>query len=584
MAKKKTNKPEIDNKTRKALTETKVNINDGWADDVPIVYNTDKWMPEDADLTMVKIDALEGRHHRRVKHTALDKAESPDNPKPVVPVKKTSAKPVLKDESDSKPIPAIPVAASKKKADITNTEKTPDTKDSVKEPRSKESLKENVLKETLSKEKSTKQISAKKDIAKEQEALAGQLTTSLELISLEDEAKKLEEKAKKEKKKKLAKEIKPEEIEKFLEAEGRVQKKNKIHPFRMFMIIWLGILAITISVLLGRFYNFLENYEAVYQASRPYHNMDELLTHFYNLDVNELYNLMTVKPVTNEFETEENVKHYMQTLLEDKMFTYYETQASSKELPEYFVAADGYVVAKVALRKVVGETLEYSFPKWYISSFELYSDAQYSVRIEIPSNYSISINGISVSDEYAYETGIEIDDEKYFQNYITDFPTLEKYYCTGFYEEPSLYATNIFGTQADIVWNMDRGIYEVPFSLPDDYEEIAEYATQVVTDYAFFISQDAGDDALDKYFPEGEELLKMIKASTSRQFFTHHSETHMENIQLNDFIMYTPDCVYVGITMDQHLKIWSGDEVVPINGNFCYVKIDGEWKVCAIKY
>lgn len=538
MAKKKTNKPEIDNKTRKALTETKVNINDGWADDVPIVYNTDKWMPEDADLTMVKIDALEGKHHRRVKHTALDRAESPDNPKPVVSVKKTSAKPVLKDESDSKPIPAIPVAASKKKADI----------------------------------------------AKDQEALAGQLTTSLELISLEDEAKKLEEKAKKEKKKKLAKEIKPEEIEKFLEAEGRVQKKNKIHPFRMFMIIWLGILAITISVLLGRFYNFLENYEAVYQASRPYHNMDELLTHFYNLDVNELYNLMTVKPVTNEFETEENVKHYMQTLLEDKMFTYYETQASSKELPEYFVAADGYVVAKVALRKVVGETLEYSFPKWYISSFELYSDAQYSVRIEIPSNYSISINGISVSDEYAYETGIEIDDEMYFQNYITDFPTLEKYYCTGFYEEPSLYATNIFGTQADIVWNMDRGIYEVPFSLPDDYEEIAEYATQVVTDYAFFISQDAGDDALDKYFPEGEELLKMIKASTSRQFFTHHSETHMENIQLNDFIMYTPDCVYVGITMDQHLKIWSGDEVVPINGNFCYVKIDDEWKVCAIKY
>ena len=247
MAKKKTNKPEIDNKTRKALTETKVNINDGWADDVPIVYNTDKWMPEDADLTMVKIDALEGKHHRRVKHTALDKAESPDNPKPVVPVKKTSAKPVLKDESDSKPIPAIPVAASKKKADIT----------------------------------------------KDQEALAGQLTTSLELISLEDEAKKLEEKAKKEKKKKLAKEIKPEEIEKFLEAEGRVQKKNKIHPFRMFMIIWLGILAITISVLLGRFYNFLENYEAVYQASRPYHNMDELLTHFYNLDVNT--NMKTVK-------------------------------------------------------------------------------------------------------------------------------------------------------------------------------------------------------------------------------------------------------------------------------------------------
>ena len=149
MAKKKKNKPEIDNKTRKALTETKVNINDGWADDVPIVYNTDKWMPEDADLTMVKIDALEGKHHRRVKHTALDKDEITVSEKPV---KETAAKPVPKDEPDDKPIPALPAATSKKKADATSKEKISDAKETVKKPESKESLKDTVLKETLSKE------------------------------------------------------------------------------------------------------------------------------------------------------------------------------------------------------------------------------------------------------------------------------------------------------------------------------------------------------------------------------------------------------------------------------------------------
>lgn len=46
----------IDKKTADKLVSTKVNINDGWADDVDLVYPEDSWKPGDAELVMVSLD------------------------------------------------------------------------------------------------------------------------------------------------------------------------------------------------------------------------------------------------------------------------------------------------------------------------------------------------------------------------------------------------------------------------------------------------------------------------------------------------------------------------------------------------
>jgi len=453
MSKKKKNVIEIDDKTRKALTETKVNIDDGWADDVPLVYPEGSWKPDDTELTIIDIGTENA-----------SEASSPE----------------------------------------------------------------------------------------EQTA-----TDSAESVH---------------------------DISKIIEEDSTVKPKGKIKPFRLFMVIWLGTLSIVMGVLLAKFYNFLDRYEQAYQASRPYHNMDALISDFYLLDMDVIYNLMTVKPETNPFETEENVKNYMRGLLEGKQFTYTETSASTREQPQYYIMADGYIVAKVDLRKELGNENEYGFPVWYISFFEFYTDAQYSVRLEKPSNYAVSINGIRLTDDYLYESGIAIDDMAYFDAYIENFPELGKYYCNGFYEEPSLSALDFSANEVTIYWNPTRGIYEIPFQEPPGCEDLKEYAVEAVSQYAYFISQDAPDDALDNYFPEGEELLDMIKASTSRQYFTKHTDTYIDNAEVTELIMYTPNCVYIGVTLDQHLECWSGDEVINVIGNFCYVKIDDEWKICAIKY
>ncbi len=354
------------------------------------------------------------------------------------------------------------------------------------------------------------------------------------------------------------------------------------------MINWLGAVAIVIAIFLGRFYTFLEEYESAYQASRPSNVIDEVMPLFNDADTDAIYDMMSVKPVINEFETEENVKNYMKELIAGKEFKYFESPESTSDIPEFFVTADGYSVAKISLSAVPGESFGYDFPVWDISSFDFYTDAQYSVRLEKPDNYSFTINGKEVPAEYAYEKNIEIEDRQYFERYLekteSEFPSLEKYYVEGFYEKPEVSALGFDGNQAECIFDESRGMINVPFMTSDEYDEIVAYATKAVTDYAFYVSGDVEASALDKYFPKGDELLKMIKHGTSQKWFMPHSKTFMDNVTVNEFIMFNPDCVYVGLTMDQHFISGRTDTVIPTNGNFCYVRIGDKWKVCGIKF
>lgn len=366
--------------------------------------------------------------------------------------------------------------------------------------------------------------------------------------------------------------------------EDSTLNRRKVHPFRLFMIIWLGLLSISIAVGLGFFYEFLDEYQQTYEASRPFHEMDSLMDVFAASDMDSIVNLMTVTPDINEFETSENVKSYISTLLDGKKIEYTPTANHTDDFPEYYITADGYIIAVVTLKKQPTTSLKYNFPEWYISTFELYTDAQYSVRVEKPTNYTLCINGIPVGSQYQYEGYIDIDDkQKYFGSRVI-IPQLEKYYVNAFYEKPYLTAISCFGTECEVVWNEERGIYEVPFAEPDNMDALKEYAIQAACDYTNWVSQDADDDIIDQYFEADSELLDMIKAGTSRLYFTRHTDTNIQNIQILEMTVYNEKAMYASISLDQHMTVWGEDTIVPVQCNFFYLYTDDGWKIISIMF
>ena len=173
---------------------------------------------------------------------------------------------------------------------------------------------------------------------------------------------------------------------------------KKTSPYRICLICWLGALSIAIAIGLGYYFDFLVDYENVYQSSRPFHKMDEIMLSFEQMDMDTVYNWISQKPEINAFETEENVKNYMRRLLADATFSYAETDNSFEERPEYYIFANDYIIAKLSLKKRTNEYLPYGFPIWDIFDFEFYTQSDYEfILMEFLCPTIIAISGLSSS-------------------------------------------------------------------------------------------------------------------------------------------------------------------------------------------
>lgn len=361
--------------------------------------------------------------------------------------------------------------------------------------------------------------------------------------------------------------------------------KPKTHYFRTFLILWLGLLSIAISFALGYFYDFLDSYETAYQASLPYHTMDGIMQSFYDMDMDTVYKMQTDLPVITKFETEETVKLYMSDLLEGKTLSYEKTSYYSEDFPEYQILADGYVVATVSLRKSQTDHLEYDFPVWYVSSFTFYTQPLEYFHIEVPENFTVYVNGIELDDEY-YVSRTSPEENMFVEPYQT-LPDIKTYQGDGLYASPTVTAVNSFGTEYVVLPEETTGNYIIPFPTDcPDAEAMKAYASEVVSVYANFVSDDTPDNALDPYFPEDSTLLPLIKANTSRQYYTSHQTPEIQNIEIKEFIAYNEDVYYCEVYLEQSMVIssWRDPEIVPTDGRFYFVRIDGEWKVSAIAY
>lgn len=361
--------------------------------------------------------------------------------------------------------------------------------------------------------------------------------------------------------------------------------KPKTHYFRTFLIIWLGLLSIAIAFALGYFYDFLDAYETAYQSSRPFHMMDGIMQSFYDMDMDTVYKMQTDLPVITEFETEDTVKLYMADLLEGKTLSYKEDSDYNEDFPEYQILADGYVVATVSLRKSQTDHLAYDFPVWYVSAFTFYTQPLEDFHIEAPENFTVYVNGVELSRDY-YVSRTSPEENMFVEPYQT-LPDIETYQGDGLYAVPTVTAVNNFGTEYIILPEESTGNYIIPYPADcPDADAMKEYAIETVSTYANFVSADTPDNALDPYFPADSTLLPLIKANTSRQYYTSHRTPEIQNVEIKEFIAYSEDVYYCEVYLEQSMVIssWRDPEIVPTDGRFYFVKIDDEWKVSAIAY
>ena len=365
-------------------------------------------------------------------------------------------------------------------------------------------------------------------------------------------------------------------------AAAKSKSKKSKRRFVIFLALWALILLTAIGVLLYRFYFFLGDYETVYQASLPYHVMDDFFEMFDPLDYDSIYAAVSDKPEINEFETGENVENYYEKLLAGKEIAYVEATESTDKNPVYHITADNYIVGQVNLVQT-DDKRAYDLPTYRVESFDMYSDAEFSVNIQAYTDCEVYVNDIKVSPEYV--TRLDLNKEKHFDDF-TELPLKKYYQISGFYEKPSIKVVNGYGQEIIPALNNSTGIYETPISAPKEVEEeMKAFAADAVHTYAQVVCREVNDSALDKIFTKNNMIVSEIKSNSGNlKYFPNHTTESTED-KIIEFIPYSSDAFYCEIEHTQHMLIYGvRPRDVVTDARFYYYKEDGEWKVCAMVF
>ncbi len=379
----------------------------------------------------------------------------------------------------------------------------------------------------------------------------------------------------------------PQEPEEPKPAKKKKKKKKGSAAFRIFMLMWCAALIIAMFYGLKYFYDFLVDYENTYQASLPVHEIDKLMDYFRENDMRTVYELLDEKPSYTEFETVDSAVSYMKYMVAGKQLDYKETENSNQDAPEYVITADSYIIGKAGFAKT-DTMLKYSFPTWKLKSLEFYTTALESFTVKAPSNYQVKVNGVTLSDKYITATDITISDKDlYFDPYAV-IPKGSEYHGEGLYFKPKVSVTDEGGCEVDLEYNEAENTYTAGFSktAPDE-EAMKDFAIQAVTDYAKYISHDLPEGSIDHYFAPNNIYLYYIEHNGGRQFYSKHGHVDFKNVEVRDFISYTDDMYYCEVYLEQWMQMNRGSsepEVVPTDGRFYFVKVDGKWKISGIEY
>lgn len=355
--------------------------------------------------------------------------------------------------------------------------------------------------------------------------------------------------------------------------------------FLVFLIFWLGIIACAFIAVMFKFKQWLIDYQAAYEASRPLLVMDDVFTIFQNNDIDSIYNNLTDKPIINEYETEANAKLFMAEVLDPDRVSYSQSSAYSEAVPEYYVLSGDYIVSTARLRKSDTQTMAYSFPVWELNYLDFYCEPQYDVYISIPETVSATINGLPLDEKYCYATGDAPEDQTAFGDYAT-LPVVKKYKIENFYQLPTIEAMNDNDYTANVVFNNSTGVYEVDYGDNPNSDEMKSVAIGAAKIFANYLANDVSQETMQKCFVPGCEIIRFIIAGRedAGKFFKYHSSLEYTNIEVDRFICYDNNTFACDVHMDQEIYRYSDApfEVDQVNYRFYYVKYNGEWKACYI--
>ncbi len=354
--------------------------------------------------------------------------------------------------------------------------------------------------------------------------------------------------------------------------------------FKIALAIWCGVLVVGFTGALIWFHGFLKDYQTVYNETRPKVEMDAKLPLFSGDNLDEIMDYIVGAEFTTE-DVKTQFKVGANALTSGKKLSYdFLSGEHTEDRPAYVVTCDDEPLAVIRFKKQE-TTAKYGLPLWEIKSVNWLVDSKEGYTVSAPVGVTLKINGVTINEDSAVETGIQHDRARYFKGYA-EIPSYNKYSIDHIYGEPIIEATNAYGDNLAVTLDEKTKTYVVEFGTNETLrEEVEDYVIQFAIDYAQYITNDTSYNYLDHYFPKGSALLKGIK-DNPRQYYAYHKTPVISNEELREFTNYDDDTICARVYLEQDMLIyWSGKiKHIVTDVNVFFFKDGDKWKVSGIAF
>lgn len=290
---------------------------------------------------------------------------------------------------------------------------------------------------------------------------------------------------------------------------------------------------------------------------------------FVNVNAENLISLSNIK--ISEYETRDDMKAYLETLLKESNLSYtsISTGTDSTE-KKYIVKSDAYKIASFTL-------LPDSKDDYYVNSLVFYLPDTYKKEYTILSGSTLFINGFEVKDTYISEKKPH-ESAKYLPENVTA-PELITYTIPNLTKEPEVYIIDRNGVTTDFLYQ--DGIYMENIVYDEMDEEIVDRLLKGAKQYAICMQDDASKASVYPYFEQGTDLYNSIRTAEN-MFVWDHSGYAFEDVKVSEYFRYDENTVSLRIAFVHTLQKYGSEDYRDITDITYFARnINGKYMIFA---
>lgn len=245
-------------------------------------------------------------------------------------------------------------------------------------------------------------------------------------------------------------------------------KKKHNRLFWRSLLIYSGSFMVLLLIGLFLFWQYMRSYE----QSRPENVMDEYIKTVDDEYMKQLF-ISTSKISATEFEDGDSLmaKYYF-SYLEGKEYTYRKLSGEyTNEVPTYVIRTGTTDIAKVVLTSKGENTAGYDFNLWEQPTVEIVDEIldveSKVISVTVPSDASVSINGLPVPETYITDDSVEYSGMENTDQIFDVRPVGKTYTIENIYEDISVSALSWNNEELHLKKEDDH--YSVPLMIEETY-------------------------------------------------------------------------------------------------------------------